>query len=350
MLISADARPGAGAPQMDAREAQTQLQQAHELHRSLADTAQKQHAFVGAALDKESHERPEAALARAIESLARTVNGAGSMESGGAGAAPAFGRPDLVASAPAGIAVLTPQDVHACADAVTIGGGVDVSATVGRNLAVAVKNGISLFTHGDADTQRKEHGDKGVKLHAAHGKVDVQAQSGELKAAADKDVNVASTHAKVEVAAKEHVLLTAGGAYVKIGSGNIEIHAPGSVQFKASMKELGGPASLAAELVSLPKGKLIIDPDAPLFSQQIDFSHLAMNEEPGFNSAGKAYWVVKEDGTFLTSGTTSNDGLTERIFANQAGPIKVAIEAGEWQVEEYFEDDDDDRFAEEQST
>ena len=35
---------------------------------------------------------------------------------------------------------------------------------------------------------------------------------------------------------KKHVLLTAQGAYIKLEGGNIEVHAPGNVDFKASKK------------------------------------------------------------------------------------------------------------------
>jgi uncharacterized protein (DUF2345 family) len=256
LLLSADARANANSTQMDAKEAHDQLQQAHELQKNLSDTAQKHNAFVGKTLDKEQHEEPEKRLARPIESLEQTADGAGTPEGGGAGTVSAFGRPDLVMSAPAGIALLTPQDTHMTASLITVTGGIDVSATMGRNFAVAVRSGISLFTYGDAKAKRKEQGDKGIKLHAAQGKVDIQAQSAELKAAADKDVNIASTHAKVEVAAKDHVMLTAGGAYIKISGGSIEIHAPGKVEFKAAMKDLSGPTSMSHALTKLPKGEL----------------------------------------------------------------------------------------------
>ena len=343
LLISADARPHDSGAQMDAREAHEQLQQAHALQQSLAESAEKHLAFAGKTFDKERHEQPEKALSRPIASLEQTAEGTGTPEGGGAGAVPVFGRPDLVISAPAGIAMLTAQDLHAAAgSSVTLTGGVDVSATVGQHLAAAVKDGISLFTYGDAKAKRKEQGDKGIKLHAAQGKVAIQAQSAEARIAADKDVHITSTQAGVEMAAKEHVMLAAGGAYIKIAGGSIQIHAPGKVEFKATMKVLGGPASMTHELVSLPKGELKFDANKPLFSQQIDLSHLAMNEEPGFNSAGKTYWAIKEDGTFMTSGTTSKEGLTDRIFANETGRIKVAVEAGDWQVEERFEEDNDD--------
>lgn len=260
LLLSADLRAQAGSGQMDAKEAHDQLQRALGAQKSLAQTAQKHRAFIGKEFNKEQHESPETALARPIESLSQTAQGTGTTDGGGAGTALAFGRPDLVMSSPAGIALLTPSDAHVVAASVTITGGIDVSMTAGRNYAAAVRAGISLFTYGDAKAKRKDQGDQGIKLHAAHGKVDVQAQSGEVKAAADKDVNISSTHAKVDVAAKEHVLLTAGGAYIKIAGGSIQIHAPGSVQFKAGLKELSGPAHMPYPLPKPPTSILKFKP------------------------------------------------------------------------------------------
>lgn len=256
LLISADARPDAGSAHMDAGEALQQLKQAHALQKTLADSAQKHHAFTGRTLDKEQHEQAEKTLMQLAESLDQRAEGTGTAQGGGAGTVPAFGRPDLVISAPAGTALLTPEDTHIVATSITATGGADVSATIGNNLVAVARDGISLFTYGDAKARRKEQGDRGIKLHAAQGKVDIQAQSAELKAAADMDVNISSTHAKVDIAAKKHVLLTAGGAYVKISGGNIEIHAPGKVEFKAAMKEIGGPASLNQGFAAMPKGDL----------------------------------------------------------------------------------------------
>ena len=326
LLITADARPNASSTQMDAKEAHDQLQQAHELQKNLSDTAQKHNAFVGKMLDKEQHERPENILQRPIESLEKTADGTGTPEGGGAGTAPTFGRPDLVVSAPTGVALLTPNDTHATANAITITGGIDVSATVGRNLAAAVKSGISLFTYGDAKAKRKEQGDKGIKLHAAQGKVDVQAQSAELKMAADKDVNINSTHAKVEVAAKDHVMLTAGGAYVKISGGSIQIHAPGKVEFKAAMKDLSGPANRKAPLPILPKGA-IKDPN--IYSQRIDISQIIPADESFVNIP---YKIFLSDGRLL-EGVTDRDGRTMRIHNTEAGDAKILFGNGEWDLD-----------------
>jgi len=252
LLLSADARPDAASSQLDAREARQQLQQAQSLQRALADSARQHHAFAGPAFNSDAHARPETALAATLESLAQTASGSGTADGGGAGTVPAFGRPDLVLSAPAGIALLTPADLHAHGSAISLAAGIDVGATVGRGLSAAARAGITLFAYGDAKAARRQAGDAGIKLHAAHGNVDLQAQSAQLQVAAQKDLHVDSTQAKVCAAAKEHVLLTAGGAYLKVAGGNIEIHAPGSVQFKASLKELGGAAGMAAPSVTLP--------------------------------------------------------------------------------------------------
>jgi type VI secretion system secreted protein VgrG len=301
LLITADARSNAGSAQMDAREAHEQLAQAHELQKNLTETAKKHNAFVGKALDEEQHTQPEKALARPIESLSKTEDGLGTPEGGGSGRVPAFGRPDLVVSAPGGISLLTPQDTHATAGVITATGGLDVSATIGRNLSAAVKAGISLFTYGDVKAKRKEQGDKGLKLHAAHGKVDVQAQSAELKAAADKDVYITSTHAKVEAAAREHVLLTAAGAYIKIADGNIQIHAPGQVLFKAAMKDLSGPTSLSHELARLPAAKGLHDEQFVL-----------KDKHSGEPMAYVPYRIEGPDGLVI-HGVTDERGHTERV-------------------------------------
>ena len=56
--------------------------------------------------------------------------------------------------------------------------------------------------------------------------------------AAKTSVRIASTTADVQVAApNKHVLVTAAGAYIKLEGGNIELGAPGTIEFKAAKKE-----------------------------------------------------------------------------------------------------------------
>jgi type VI secretion system secreted protein VgrG len=118
-----------------------------------------------------------------------------------------------------------------------------------------VKDGISLFTYGKASARDKPNQETGLRLHAASGKVSSQSQSGETRITADKAVTVTSVTKGVSVAAKTHVLLTAQGACLKLEGGDIMLHAPGKVGFKASMKELAGPQSSTATH-ELPKGTI----------------------------------------------------------------------------------------------
>ncbi len=321
LLLSADARPNAGSSQMDAKEAHAQLQQALELQKSLADTAQKHHAYVGKSFNQDQHESAEKVLQRPIESLEQTGQGIGSAEGGGAGTVTAFGRPDLAISAPGGVALLTPADQHVTASSMTITGALDVSITAGRNYALAVRSGISLFTYGDAKAKRKEQGDRGIKLHAAHGKVDLQAQSAELKAAADKDVNISSTHAKVEAAAKEHVLLTAGGAYIKIAGGSIEIHAPGVVQFKAGMKELSGPTSMNMVLPEFPDSTI-----SPI-KRRMRFNIGSLPAEMS-NFSDEPYKLYA-DGALLLKGLTDKNGAAMWEHKEGTQQYKIVLSTGQ---------------------
>ena len=163
---------------------------------------------------------------------------------GGAGSSPAWSQPDLVMSAPAGIALLTPQSASLNAGSTTsIAAGQDINFMAQGHAGYSVKGGISLFTYGKASNPNKPNSETGIKLHAASGKVSSQSQSSKTQVTADKAITVASTHDAVQMQAKDHLLLTSGGAYIKLSGGNIEIHAPGMVNFKASMKSLTSPKS-----------------------------------------------------------------------------------------------------------
>lgn len=61
----------------------------------------------------------------------------------------------------------------------------------------------------------------------------------------------------MEIAApSKHVLLTAQGAYLKLEGGDIELGAPGTVEFKASKRELTTPVSAEGQALDLAGGDL----------------------------------------------------------------------------------------------
>ncbi|WP_043229656.1 DUF2345 domain-containing protein, partial [Burkholderia glumae] len=90
----------------------------------------------------------------------------------------------------------------------------------------------------------------GMKLFAAKGKVEIQAQSDNIEMTAQKGVKIVSSTERIEVAADQGILLTSGGAYIRIAGGNIEIHAPGKVDVKGASHVFAGPASMGYPLPS----------------------------------------------------------------------------------------------------
>jgi type VI secretion system secreted protein VgrG len=173
---------------------------------------------------------------------------------GGIGQTPAWSNPNIVMSAPAGIALVTPQSASLNAGTTTaLAAGQDINLMAGASAGHSVKYGISLFTYGKASNPKKPNQETGISLHAASGKVSSQSQSDKTQITADKAIQVNSTHDAVSIQAKEHVLLTAQGAYIKMSGGNIEVHAPGRVDFKATMKSWTSAKSDSLDLTHMPK-------------------------------------------------------------------------------------------------
>lgn len=265
LLISADARPGARGAHLDSTEPIALTEEAHDLATALADVAAKQNAALAG--DPAAPDLPaSAALQAAVKVMGATVTagpvaatptsdpGTGGFKAiaGGEGTVPAWSAPRLHYSAPGGIAQLTPASaILVAGKTLSLSAGQDIGLVAQGNHCLAVKDGLVLFTVGRAGGN-KPNQETGIALHAASGKVSVQAQSGQLRAAADKTLTVASTTASVQARAKTHLLATAGGAYLKIEGGNISLHAPGPVKLKASMKNLTGPKSTSV-IGSLPK-------------------------------------------------------------------------------------------------
>jgi type VI secretion system secreted protein VgrG len=181
-------------------------------------------------------------------------NEASAQSGGGAGTVPAWSNPDIVLSSLDGIAALTPKDaILSAGNVLSMIAGQDINLLATGNYVTAIKEGLSIFTYGKASNPNKPNQETGIQLHAASGSVSVQAQSDSATLTADKHITLASTQDSINIAAKGHVLMTAGGGYIKLEGGNIEIHAPGMVLFKATAKELAGPQASSPTLPAMPK-------------------------------------------------------------------------------------------------
>lgn len=261
--LSTHARQGGTttrAQPLDTREAEQQLQAHAELLQTLHANAQTHKAQLPNEAAPEQLPARKA-LGATLTSLQATEGGqvddlgAGTAEGGpvpiggGQGTIDISERPDLVLSASGDIASATPASTLVATGAnVSLTTGADANLLAQRHQAWAVKDGISLFTRGEAkDTQRAVQ-DVGIRLHAASGNVRTEAQSGPFTLTAQKAIDLQSTAADIVITAPERIVLNGGGGYVKIEGGNIEIGTSGAAQFKAAAKELTGGGSASGSL------------------------------------------------------------------------------------------------------
>ncbi|MGQ7247438.1 type VI secretion system Vgr family protein [Halomonas sp. V046] len=247
LLLTSWGQVGAGGEQLALSPAFSELDSAWQLADSLSDSATEHNA---AALEarggiKQASEDAKATYGdtsggdlggNADQATAQGASQAGRGEAG------RLKRPWLHLASPAGIALSTPQSTHLAQDkSLSITSGEDINLATGRSLIAIMGQKLSLFV------QRA-----GIKLFAAQGKVEIQAQSDAMELTAEKDLTITSTEHSVRIDAKDEILLTSGGGYIRLKGGNIEIHGPGKIDIKGALHSFAGPASQSADLPDLP--------------------------------------------------------------------------------------------------
>ncbi len=346
LLFSAHGRPGStqASAQLDTREAQAQLDAAQSLIHTLAESAQQHNAkakgepnVIGAKRTDTSRQLPvEQGMVAALDSLATTdtrgaPEGDESTIGGGAGSVPAWARPDLVFTAPAGIGAFTPANAIFTAGAsITFSAGQDIQSVAQGHHATAVKGAAILYTYGQAQDAKKPNQEVGIKLHAASGNLQTQSQTAATHIAAQKRVHIVSTTEKVTLAAPKHVLLAANGAAILMQGGDITCAGPGSVLYKAGMKIFnsgGGSVGYGFRRLPVP-GELPTEQPGP---HSLRFA--AAGADDMLKSAGLAslpFKVFDPDGNVLSSGTVGDDGRLPRIDADHRR--KLVLEIGDPQA------------------
>ncbi|MBP4046413.1 type VI secretion system Vgr family protein [Chromobacterium violaceum] len=310
LLLSTEAQNGAGGKQLAREHASSQLQSALALSQVLAETATAQQADAMETGPEEidadnckGRQRPIGHLQHQLDALQAWEAGSNTDTDGKMANGNQSGQqPLLVLSAPAGMASVSAQSQTLAAGTnLDLIAQRDLNQTSGRRWLANVGKHISLFVAGVADQVT-------MKLIAAKGKVQVQAQEGEMELTASKDVAITSTKGRITVTGKEEILLTCGGAYIRLKGGNIELHCPGKISIKGSSHEMSGPASVSMPMPFLPKG--------------YQRSYILQDEKTGEPLVGKAYRLKLANGRTL-SGYTDWQGKTSAAFTPNAQPVKL---------------------------
>ncbi|WP_286912823.1 DUF2345 domain-containing protein, partial [Pseudomonas sp. UBA6315] len=280
LFISADGQAKAHGQMLDMREASNELRKAIQLVAALAQSASASGALPA---DMESQQ----SLNKALVNLA---------EAG------------LIASAPAGMALTTPNNLQLSAGANLIAtAGDSADLTVLRRLSVAAGDAISLFA------QRL-----GLKFLAARGPVEIQAQSDAMTLKADKAMTLNSINGEMVLNAQQGITLVSRGAYLKLKDGSIEIGAPGEVRIRNDHIEWGGSASLDEALEAMQM-------QDPVYQFQAQGRFQIRDKQSDEPMAHVPYRIEAADGT-VADGITDGDGYTQSHYGLDLENIKLFFE------------------------
>ncbi|MGY6159136.1 DUF2345 domain-containing protein [Paraburkholderia strydomiana] len=220
MLLTTEARAGASAPVKDMVETVARLTQARQQHEELSQLAQKHHAQT---------------LASGQTDTTHTIRTQNDAIRGGQKTAdnpsPEMTRPDVVIASAAGIATTAADSTHmASANDHAITAGRDVSVSSGRSLFASVRGAFRVFAY-----------QLGMKLIAAKGRVDIQAQSDQMALAALKDLTISSADGRIVLTAAKEVWIGAGGSYIQINGSGIVNGSPGAILERGASWDVPGP-------------------------------------------------------------------------------------------------------------
>ena len=272
VFITADKQPAASDEMLSMREAIAQLENALSIARSLSDAAETADALPA---DVQS----QAKLNEALNDLIK---------------------PGMVLNAPEGVSITSPQAVRVASGSASVGimsqQNTDISAL--KRFTVAAGEAVSMLA-------RKA----GMKLFAAKGKVEIQAQDDAMEVVAKKDISVTSTEGRIEItAAKDVVIKNLDGSFIQLQGKNIILGCEGNVLWKCANAQKMGTASYTSSVSTFPGG----------YSEYF----VAHDTKTGEITPNTRYRITTGKGEVF-SGITDAEGKTSEIFTSLSDKIKV---------------------------
>lgn len=165
---------------------------------------------------------------------------------GGSGNANGFSTPIMLIASPAGVGISTQDSAQLTANQqINIVSGKNTQVATGKSFIASVMEKISLFAQ-----------NAGVKLFAAKGKVEIQAQGDAMALSALQDLTITSSSGKLVLSADKEIWIGAGGSYIRITAEKIENGTSGQILEKcASWDKLGASSMhLPAQVTSVTNG------------------------------------------------------------------------------------------------
>ncbi|MGU7779676.1 type VI secretion system Vgr family protein [Burkholderia sp. PU8-34] len=241
---------------------------------------------------------------------------------GGTGSANSFAKPVMLMASPEGIALSTQQSTQITADQhVNLVSGQNTHVATGKSLVASVAEKLSLFVQ-----------KAGMKLFAAKGKVEIQAQGDAMALAALKDISISTKDGRIVLTAPKEIWIGAGNSYIKISTNGIENGTPGQIVERcASWSKQGGTSA------SPPQQAFFESQQSLQYSQQLVLDEVL--HKPDGIAQAVGYQFVSESGMILGSGMLDGDGQTLRAFTDTPQQLKAIFDLnqGKWKTLTYQE-------------
>ncbi len=149
-----------------------------------------------------------------------------------------------------------------------------------------------------------------MKLFAAKGKIEIQAQDDALEATAKKDITVTSVEGRVEITAAKELVVNCAGAYIRLSGGNIELGCPGNILLKSVNVQKMGKADFRVPPVELPEG----------FEERFTVK----DQKTGDIVPFARYRITTEKGQVF-EGRADADGKTASVYTALPESIKIEL-------------------------
>ncbi|MET6594734.1 type VI secretion system tip protein VgrG [Citrobacter portucalensis] len=210
-------------------------------------------------------------------------------------------QPGIVLNAPEHISISSPKSVRLSSGSESVGlvagGNTDIS--VMKKFTAVAGEAISLLAL-----------KLGIRLFAAKGKVEIQAQDDGIDTVAKKDITITSVEGKVLVTAADELVLNCGGAYIKLSGGNVEIGCPRNILLKSISVQKLMAADYDLPKPELPKG----------FN---DF-FIAKDEDSGEIMPFVPYRIKTGEGN-VYEGVTDAEGKTITVYTAQPESLDIEL-------------------------
>ena len=210
-------------------------------------------------------------------------------------------QPGIVLNAPEHISISSPKSVRLSSGSESVGlvagGNTDIS--VMKKFTAVAGEAISLLAL-----------KLGIRLFAAKGKVEIQAQDDGIDAVAKKDITVTSVEGKVLVTAADELVLNCGGAYIKLSGGNVEIGCPKNILLKSISVQKMSTTDFRIPPIELPKG----------FEERFT----VRDQKTGDIVPFARYRITTEKGQIF-EGRTDAEGKTASVYTALPESLKVEL-------------------------